>query len=283
AAGLQKLRTQIKDCAAWADSLMLHGDVELPYEWHEELHDLVHALNDCNDDLGTAQQQLQHGMADVGQALSSHAGHLRALQHTLLFARLQPLSHMQERLTHCVELAARDTGKSVELWWQGAETPMDRSVLEVLTPALEHLLRNCVAHGIEKADTRQASQKPASGKIQIRLHNAGQQQLLSLQDDGAGLDTAAIRQKALALGLIAPEESVDNARAAALILQPGLSTAPTITELAGRGIGMDVVADTIASLGGKLRITSAPGQGCRFDITLPAPPQVEQVLAVRAG
>lgn len=283
ARGLQKLRTQIKDCAAWADSLMLHGDVDLPYEWHEELHDLVHALNDCTDDLGTAQQQLQHGMADVGQALSSHSGHLRALQHTLLFARLQPLSHVQERLTHCVELAARDTGKAVELVWQGADTPMERSVLEALTPALEHLLRNCVAHGIESAEARQTRHKAASGKIQIRLHNAGQQQLLSLQDDGAGLDTTAIRNKALALGLVTVDEPIDSARAAALILQPGLSTAPAITELAGRGIGMDVVADTIASLGGKLRITSAPGQGCRFDITLPAPPQVEQVLALRAG
>lgn len=282
-AGLQKLRTQIKDCAAWADSLMLHGDVDLPYEWHEELHDLVHALNDCTDDLGTAQQQLQHGMADVGQALSTHCGHLRALQHTLLFARLQPLSHMQERLTHCVELAAQDTGKAVELVWQGADTPMERSVLETLMPALEHLLRNCVAHGIEAADARQASRKPASGKIQIRLHNAGQQQLLSLQDDGAGLNTAAIRSKALALGLIAADETVDNARAARLILEPGLSTATAVTELAGRGIGMDVVADTIANLGGNLRITSAAGQGCRFDITLPAPPQVEQVLALRAG
>ena len=283
AAGLQKLRTQIKDCAAWADSLMLHGDLELPYEWHEELHDLVRALNDCTDDLGTAQQQLQHGIADVGQALSSHSAHLRALQHTLLFARLQPLSHLQERLTHCVQLACQDTGKAVDVLWQGTDTPMERSVLQALTPALEHLLRNCVAHGIEDTALRHAQHKAPSGKIQIRLHNAGSQQLLSLQDDGAGLDTTAIRHKALALGLIEGDEPVDNARAASLILEPGLSTAPAITELAGRGIGMDVVAETIAQLGGKLRITSSAGQGCRFDITLPAPPQVEQILALRAG
>ncbi len=283
ASSLQKLRTQIQDCAAWSDTLMLHGDVELPYEWHEELHDLVHALNDCTDDLGTAQQQLQHGVADVQQAFTSHAGHLRALQHTLLYARLLPLTHIQERLTACVQLAAQDAGKSVDVFWQGAETVMERNVQAALTPALEHLLRNSVAHGIETAPQRKAAQKAATGKILIRLHTAGHQQVLSIFDDGAGLNTEAIRRKAVALGLIAAEEPVDHARAAALILHPGLSTAGSVTELAGRGIGMDAVVDTIHQLHGKLHVSSNPGKGCRIDITLPAPPQVEQVLALRAG
>ena len=283
ASGLQQLRMQIKDCAAWADTLMLHGDAELPYEWHEELHALVHALNDCTDDLGTAQQQLQHGMADASQALQTHGGHLRALQHTLLYARLRPLSHIQERLSSCVQLAAQDTGKTVDMLWQGIDTLMESEVQQALVPALEHLLRNSVAHGIEDAPTRQAAGKAASGKILIRLHNTEQQQVLSLLDDGAGLHLQAIRDKALALGLINAEDAVDNARAAELIQHPGLSTARMVTELAGRGIGMDVVADTIASLGGTLKITSTAGKGCRFDISLPAPPHVEQVLALRAG
>ena len=283
ASSLQKLRNQIQDCAAWADTLMLHGAMDLPYEWHEELHDLVHGLNDCTDDLGTAQQQLQQGLGDAQQALNSQAGHLRALQHTLLYARLLPLAQIQERLTACARRAAEDCGKSVDLFWQGAETVMERSVQEALTPALEHLLRNCVAHGIEAPAQREATQKAPSGKILIRLHTSGHQQVLSLMDDGAGLDTESIRRKALALGLITADDTVDHARAAALILQPGLSTASSVTEVAGRGIGMDAVADTVSSLGGKLHITSTPGKGCRFDITLPAPPQVEQVLALRAG
>ncbi len=186
-----------------ADTLMLHGDVELPYEWHRELHDLVHALNYCTDDLGTAQQQLQHGVADVQQAFTSHAGHLRALRHTLLYARLLPLTHIQERLTACVQLAAQDAGKSVDVFWEGAETVMERNVQAALTPALEHLLRNSVAHGIETAPQRKAAQKAATGKILIRLHTTGHQQVLSNFDDGAGLNTEAIRRKAVALGLIA--------------------------------------------------------------------------------
>lgn len=283
ASGLQKLRAQIQDCAAWADTLMLHGDVDLPYEWHEELHDLVHALNDCTDDLGTAQQQLQQSMGDAQQALSSQASHLRALQHTLLYTRLLPLTHIQDRLTACVQQAAQDCGKSVQLYWQGADTVMERSVQEALTPALEHLLRNSVAHGIEAPAQRQAAKKAETGKILIRLHTAGLQQVLSLFDDGTGLNPEAIREKAVQMGLISADEPVDHARAAALILQPGLSTASSLTEVAGRGIGMDAVADIVRELGGTLHITSTPGKGCRMDISLPAPPQVEQVLALRAG
>ena len=280
---LQKLRAQIQDCAAWADTLMLHGDVELPYEWHEELHDLIHGLNDCTDDLGTAQQQLQHGLGDVQQALQSHAGHLRSLQHTLLYARLLPLTHIQDRLTACVQLAQQDTGKTVDLFWQGSDTVMERGVQEALTPALEHLLRNSIAHGIESPAQRKAAKKASTGKILIRLHTADHQQVLSLFDDGAGLNVESIRQKALRMGIITTDEPVDHARAAELILQPGLTTANTVTEIAGRGIGMDAVADTVNQLGGKLSITSNPGKGCRIDITLPAPPQVEQVLPLRAG
>ena len=281
--GLHKLRAQIKDCAAWADTLMLHGDLDLPYEWHEELHDLVHALNDCTDDLGTAQQQLAHGLQESERTQQQQAEHLRALQHTLLYARLQPLTSVQERLKKCVQLAAQDADKTVELYWQGADTIMDRKVLEVLTPALEHLLRNSVAHGIEGRTQRQAAKKSPTGKILLRLRTQGQQQILSVMDDGAGLDTQAIARKALALGLLGPGELVDSERAAALIVQPGLSTASAVTELAGRGIGMDVVAHTVEQLGGQLSIHSKPGKGCHFDISLPAPPHVEKILALRAG
>ena len=280
---LSKLRGQIKDCAAWADTLMLHGDIDLPYEWHEELHDLIHALNDCADDLGTGQQQLQYSLSDTTQAFNTHGGHLRALQHTLLYAGLAPLSQMQERLERCVELAARDTGKDVQLHWQGADTSMQRHVLEAIAPALEHLLRNCVAHGIEAKAQRTAAGKDAQGHIHIALHSDAQHQMLSLWDDGAGLDVEHIRHRAVALGLVSEEEAVDAARAAQLILQPGLSTSSHLSELAGRGIGMDAVAAAIEEIGGRLHITSTSGQGCRFDISLPPPPQVEQVLALRAG
>lgn len=280
---LQRLRSQLKDCAAWADTLVLHGDMDLSYEWHEELHDLVRALGDCTDDIGTVQQQVQHGLATAETALSTQAGHLRALQHTLLYARLTPLAQLHERLLGTVQLAASDTGKATELLLEGGEQLMERSVADQLAPALEHLLRNCVDHGIESAAQRQAAGKPATGRITLQLHTAGTQQTLTVQDDGAGLSLERIRNKAQALGLLAEGETVDAARAAELILHPGLSTAAQITELSGRGIGMDAVLASVQQLGGQLRITSQAGQGCTFTITLPAPPQVEQVVALRAG
>lgn len=280
---LQRLRMQIKDCAAWADTLMLHGELDLPYEWHEELQALVHGLDDCTDDLGTAQQQLEHGLATAHTALNTQGGHLRALQQTLLYARLVPLSLLQERLHSTLQLAMQDTGKSAQLQWQGLDTMMERHVADAMAPVIEHLLRNCMAHGIETAAQRTAAKKTVQGHIRLQLYNQGQQQVLTLMDDGAGLDVAAIRRKAIHLGLIDNDELVNEERAGQLILQPGLSTACTVTELAGRGVGMDVVAETIAQLGGTLRLQSRTGRGLRIVITLPPPPQVEQVLALRAG
>lgn len=280
---LQRLRMQIKDCAAWADTLMLHGELDLPYEWHEELQALVHGLDDCTDDLGTAQQQLEHGLATAHNALNTQGGHLRALQQTLLYARLVPLSQLQERLHSTLHLAMQDTGKTAQLQLQGLDTMMERHVADAIAPVIEHLLRNCMAHGIETAVQRLAAKKTEQGHIRLQLYNQGQQQVLTLMDDGAGLDVAAIRRKAIHMGLIGNDELVNEERAAQLILQPGLSTAANVTELAGRGVGMDVVADTIAQLGGSLRLQSRTGRGLRIVITLPPPPQVEQVLALRAG
>ena len=280
---LQRLRAQLKDCAAWADTLVLHGDMDLSYEWHEELHDLIRGLGDGADDIGTVQRQLQHGLATADTALTTQAGHLRALQHTLLYARLTPLAQLHDRLLATVQLAASDTGKATQLLLEGGEQLLERSVADQLAPALEHLLRNCVDHGIEGAAQRQAAGKPAAGQITVRLHTQGPIQTLTVQDDGAGLPLERVRAKAVALGLLQPEEAVDAQRAAELILHPGLSTAAQITELSGRGIGMDAVQASVQQLGGQLRISSQPGQGCTFTITLPAPPQVEQVVALRAG
>ena len=280
---LQRLRAQLKDCAAWADTLVLHGDMDLSYEWHEELHDLIRGLSDGADDIGTVQRQLQHGLATADTALTTQAGHLRALQHTLLYARLTPLAQLHERLQATVHLAASDTGKATTLLLEGGDQLLERSVADQLAPALEHLLRNCVDHGIESAAQRQAAGKPAAGQITVRLHTQGPVQTLTVQDDGAGLAVERVRAKAVALGLLQPEDAVDAQRAAELILHPGLSTAAQITELSGRGIGMDAVQASVQQLGGQLRIDSQPGQGCTFTITLPAPPQVEQVVALRAG
>lgn len=283
ASSLQQLREHLADCAAWADTLMLYGDLDLSYEWHAELGDMLRALRSATDDLGTIQQTAQHSVRHSQKSISNQSGHLHALQHTLLYARMVPLRHIATRLQDTVRLAALDNSKAVDFSLQGEELLLERSTLDALTPALEHLLRNCVYHGIEGPATRRHAGKDSSGRIHVQLEQEGPHYRLRIQDDGMGLDVARIHAKAVALGLVDAGTPATAAQAAELIMHPGLSTADAITERAGRGIGMDAVQHQIQAAGGQLHIDTISGQGCTFTITLPAPPQVEQIVALRAG
>jgi chemosensory pili system protein ChpA (sensor histidine kinase/response regulator) len=188
-----------------------------------------------------------------------------------------------ERLYAVVRLTAKDTGKQVKLDLSGGTIEMDRGVLERMVPAFEHLLRNCVDHGIEQPAQRQQAGKPATGTISIQVQQAGNDVAVTFQDDGAGLDVARIRQKALEQGLITPEEAVDAARAAQLVFMPGFTTAQQLTGVSGRGIGMDVVRSEVQALGGRIETETEPGKGSAFRLVLPLTTAVTQVVMLRAG
>jgi chemosensory pili system protein ChpA (sensor histidine kinase/response regulator) len=174
-------------------------------------------------------------------------------------------------------------GKQIKLDITGGSIEMDRGVLDRMTPAFEHLLRNCVAHGIETPDQRVALGKPASGTITVDLRHEGNDVSVEFRDDGAGLNVAAIRAKAISQGLIAPEAELSEDEAANLIFLPGFSTASAVTGLAGRGIGMDVVRVEVNSLGGRIETSSKSGQGTSFRMVLPLTTAVTQVVMLRAG
>jgi len=182
-----------------------------------------------------------------------------------------------------VRQASKDTGKQVRLDITGGSIEMDRGVLERMTPAFEHLLRNCVAHGIEDAAARTGAGKDASGLIVIDLHHEGNDVSVSFRDDGAGLNIARIAQRAYSLGLLPQGAPVSPEQAAELIFQPGFSTAEQVSELAGRGIGMDVVRADVAALGGRIETHSTPGQGTTFKLVLPLTTAVTHVVMMRAG
>jgi chemosensory pili system protein ChpA (sensor histidine kinase/response regulator) len=152
-----------------------------------------------------------------------------------------------------------------------------------MTPAFEHLLRNCVAHGIEAPEARTAHGKPAAGAITVALHQEGNDVSVEFRDDGAGLNVERIRAKAVAQGLIEPDAEVGSAEAAQIIFMPGFSTAAEVTELAGRGIGMDVVRAEVNALGGRIETTFEAGQGTAFRMVLPLTTAVTQVVMLRAG
>jgi chemosensory pili system protein ChpA (sensor histidine kinase/response regulator) len=160
---------------------------------------------------------------------------------------------------------------------------MDRGMLDRMTPAFEHLLRNCVAHGIESTETRTNAGKDPVGVITVHLRQEGNDVSVDFSDDGAGLDLRRIREKAISLGMIAPDQPLEDGDAANLIFMPGFSTAAQVTELAGRGIGMDVVRSEANSLGGRIETSTVAGKGTHFKLVLPLTTAVTQVVMIRAG
>jgi chemosensory pili system protein ChpA (sensor histidine kinase/response regulator) len=165
----------------------------------------------------------------------------------------------------------------------GGSIEVDRGVLERMAGAFEHLLRNCVAHGIESPEDRERAGKDPSGQITVAVGHEGNEVAVEFRDDGAGLNLGRIRERGVALGLVAPDAQPSEGELANLIFTPGFSTASSVTELAGRGIGMDVVRNEVNALGGRIETASAPGQGTSFRLVLPLTTAVTQVVMVRAG
>jgi chemosensory pili system protein ChpA (sensor histidine kinase/response regulator) len=205
------------------------------------------------------------------------------LQDGLMRTRMVPFERHVPRLTRLVRQVAQESGKRAELAVEGASGELDRQVLEKMLPPFEHMLRNAVVHGIEEPDVRQGNGKPATGQITIRLHREGAEMVIDLSDDGAGLDVGAIRRKAYELELLQPDTRITDEEIMGLILTPGFSTAGKLTQAAGRGVGMDVVANEVKKLGGSLRISSVTGQGTNFTVRLPFTLAITQALIVRTG
>jgi chemosensory pili system protein ChpA (sensor histidine kinase/response regulator) len=160
---------------------------------------------------------------------------------------------------------------------------MDRGMLDRMMPAFEHLLRNCVAHGIEPPEVRTAAGKPAMGTIEIILSQERNDVALSVEDDGAGLNLQRIRDKAVAQGLWPEDQALTEQDAGRLIFEPGFTTATEVTGVAGRGIGMDVVRSEVNALGGRIETHSEAGRGSAFRLVLPLTTAVTQVVMLRAG
>ncbi len=205
------------------------------------------------------------------------------LQEGLMRTRMLPFETLLPRLRRVLRQAAQDAGKQVELRVDGAHGEMDRTVLDRMIAPLEHLLRNAVAHGIETPEQRRAAGKPETGTVSISIAPEGTEVVLSVRDDGRGLDSAQIRRKAIERGLISGDAELGEQQILALIIQTGFSTADSVTRLAGRGIGMDVVSKEIGNLNGSLGIQSTGGRGTEFVIRLPLNLAVTKAVFVKIG
>ncbi|HET7558217.1 MAG TPA: Hpt domain-containing protein [Rhodanobacteraceae bacterium] len=205
------------------------------------------------------------------------------LQEGLMRTRMVPFESMVPSLRRTLRQAAMDLGKRAQLRVEGAQGEMDRNLLERMKAPFEHMLRNALAHGIEDPDSRIESGKPEEGTVAINVSREATEVLIKVTDDGAGFDRDAIRAKAIERGLLKPEVQLSDRDLYAFVMETGFSTAESVTQIAGRGVGMDVVANEIKLLGGTLSIDSERGRGSSFNIRLPFTLAVTQAIMVRTG
>jgi chemosensory pili system protein ChpA (sensor histidine kinase/response regulator) len=205
------------------------------------------------------------------------------LQEGLMRTRMLPFESLLPRLRRVLRQASQDSGKQVQLKVEGAHGEMDRTVLDRMIAPLEHLLRNAVAHGIETGKERKKAGKPESGSVTINITHEGTEVVLSVRDDGRGLDVRQIRDKGVERGMIEAGAELSEQQILNLITQTGFTTADSITRLSGRGIGMDVVSNEIKNLNGNLSIQSAVNKGTEFIIRLPLNLAVTKAVFVKIG
>ena len=247
------------------------------------LQQLSRALGETASDFGSLQQTLDDQTSQYETLLTQQSRVSSDLQEGLMRTRMVPFDGLVPRLRRVMRQAAQDTGKPVQLQLEGTQGELDRNVLERMVSPLEHMLRNAVAHGLESPEARRKAGKPAEGQVRIAVRREGSEVVLEVGDDGAGLDRAAIRRRAEERGLLQAGAEVADPDLDALILQPGFSTATEVSRLAGRGVGMDVVASEVRQLGGTFDIHSRAGTGTTFILRLPQTLAVTQAAFVRIG
>jgi chemosensory pili system protein ChpA (sensor histidine kinase/response regulator) len=255
----------------------------LEFDRFTRLQELTRMMAESVNDVALLQKNIVSGLEGANKGLISQARVTRDLQQDLMRVRMVPVDSIADRLYRVVRQAAKETGKHVSLDIKGGDVELDRGVLERMVASFEHLLRNAVVHGIETPENRISSGKSDAGSIVLSVKQQGNEVVFEFVDDGAGLNLNRIRQRALERGLITSFEAVTDAQAAELIFTPGFSTAAEVTELAGRGVGMDVVRSETASLGGQIATETAAGQGTTFSIRLPLTLALSQVVLVQAA
>ena len=248
-----------------------------------QLQQYSRALAESVSDLSSIQNILDDQARQSETLLLQQSRVSSDLQEGLMRTRMVPFESMVPSLRRTLRQAAMDLGKRAQLRVEGAQGEMDRNLLERMKAPFEHMLRNALAHGIEDSDTRIERGKPEEGTVSINVSREATEVLIRVSDDGAGFDRDAIRAKAIERGLLNPDVQLSDRDLYAFVLETGFSTAESVTQISGRGVGMDVVANEIKQLGGTLSIESERGRGSRFNIRLPFTLAVAQAILVRTG
>jgi len=255
----------------------------LELDRYSSIQQLSRALAESVSDVASIEGLLESMAREAQNLLMQQSRVVTEVQNGLMKTRMVPFQRHVQRLSRIVRQVASETGKRADLVVTGASGELDRQVLERMLPPFEHMLRNSVVHGIETPAERRAAGKSESGTIKIGLHREGSEMVIIVEDDGRGIDVKAVRERAAQRGLLKTGRNLTDEEALQLVLEPGFSTASSVTQHAGRGVGMDVVVAEIKKLGGALFTASTPGHGVRFTIRLPFTLAISQALIVSVG
>ncbi|XZY87972.1 Hpt domain-containing protein [Microbulbifer sp. CnH-101-G] len=260
------------------------GDFDpLEMDRYSSIQQLSRSLLESTSDLMELRSTLDNKARDTETLLLQQSRVNTELQEGLMRSRMVPFSRLVPRLRRIVRQVSAELGKQVELVFSNVEGELDRSMLERMVAPLEHMLRNAVDHGIEMPDLRRAAGKAERGRIDVALAREGSEVVLTIRDDGAGVNLIRVREKAVENGLMRADAELSNNEILQFILQAGFTTAEKITQISGRGVGMDVVSAELKQIGGSVHINSEAGAGTEFVVRLPFTVSVNRALMVKIG
>jgi chemotaxis protein histidine kinase CheA/ActR/RegA family two-component response regulator len=256
---------------------------ELELDRYTEFHQLTRGLSEGVSDMITLSSEMEAVIRECESIFARESRLSTTFQDRLMKTRLVPLSSMIPRLYRAVRSVALKQHKEINFVTEGEDTEVDRTVYEEIAGPLLHLMRNAVNHAIEEPEVRVRKGKPAAGLVKLSASYEGNQVVITVRDDGTGIDPERVRQAAIARGLIRPDQILSPSDVIDLIFRPGFSTAEVVSEESGRGVGLDVVRDSISRLRATLEVDSTPGQGTAFTMKFPTSLAIQSVMMVRVG
>ncbi|MEM7119120.1 MAG: response regulator [Chloroflexota bacterium] len=277
--------TQARDGETSQVSNFLSEFDELEFDRYTEFHLLSRELSETTSDIRLVGTELNHLIGDFEGVIENQGYISSELQDKLMRTRMLPFATLTTRLQRAVRVVAHKQGKLVDLVIEGEDVELDKQVLDEIADPLLHVLRNAVDHGIEPSELRQTMGKPARGTIHLNVFYEGSQVIIQIADDGAGLQPERLRAKAVSSGFVSEMEAntLTKAELHSLIFAPGFSTAETVDELSGRGVGLDVLKSNVYKLKGTVMADSEPGEGMTFTVRLPMTLAVSRALLIKAN